>query len=66
MGKLNIPYTCETRYVYQKNYRLLKKKQDMEKLGGVKCALCGCLELPMLTIDHSKGGGRDIEKKVLI
>ncbi len=34
------------------------RERAMEKLGGLRCAGCGCDKFSILEINHIKGGGR--------
>jgi hypothetical protein len=38
-------------------YRLQLRKKVFEKLGGAKCANCGCDDIRYLEINHVNGGG---------
>jgi hypothetical protein len=44
-------------------YRM-QTDEAMERLGGARCAICGCEELIFLTIDHADGNGHEHRKQL--
>ena len=47
----------EERRKWREQHKKIREKA-MERLGGRKCANCGCDEFSVLEINHIKGGGR--------
>ena len=49
---------------YKHAYILRYKRATLDRLGGARCALCGCEELIFLTVDHTDGNGHIHRKQI--
>ena len=41
----------------QREYKMRVKSAAFNRIGGMRCALCGCDEMIFLTVDHADGNG---------
>ena len=49
---------------YKKKYKQRVKRAAFDRIGDMRCALCGCDEMIFLTVDHADGNGAAHRKQL--
>lgn len=48
----------------ERKIRRQRKTDALNRIGGAKCVICGCVEIDMLTFDHADKNGSKHRKEI--